>query len=61
MKNIYITKSSYDIDNKKLFPVSCSLSLKVWSSSDSDKEKEEKIDNDDPDSKLFRYIGNPHV
>ena len=32
---IYIIKSSYDIDNKELFPVSISSSLKVCISSDS--------------------------
>ena len=34
--NTPIIKSSYDIDNEKLFPVSRSSSLKLWSSSDID-------------------------
>ena len=40
-------KSSSDIDNKELFPVSGSSSQKVWISSDSDTEEEENIDTDD--------------
>ena len=50
MTNISIIKSSYDIDNKELFPVSSSSSLKVWSSSDGDTEEEDNIDDDDPES-----------
>ena len=43
-------KSSTDIDNKELFPVSGSSSKKVWKSSDSDTEDKDNIDTDDPDS-----------
>ena len=51
MTKIYIIKSSSDLDNKELFPVSGSSSQKVWNSSDSDTEDgEENIDTDDPDS-----------
>ena len=50
MTKISIIKSSTDLDNKELFPVSGSLSQKVWNSSDSDTEYEENIDTDDPDS-----------
>ena len=49
MKNIFIIKSSYDIDSKELVPGSGSLSQNLCSSSDSDNEKEEKIDTNDPD------------
>ena len=46
-----IIKSSTDIDNKELFPISGSSSQKVWKSSDSDNEDvEENIDTDDPDT-----------
>ena len=45
-----IIKSSYDLDNKELFPVSSSSSLKVCSSSYSDTEEEENIDTDDTES-----------
>ena len=50
MTNISIINSSYDIDNKELFPVSSSSYLKVCSSSDSDTEEEENIDTDDTES-----------
>ena len=50
MTKISIIKSSSDIDNKELFPVSRSSSFKVWSSSDSDTEEEENIDTNDPES-----------
>ena len=50
MKKISIIKSSYDLDNKGLFPVSGSSSQKVCISSDSDTEEEENIDTDDPDT-----------
>ena len=50
MKKISIIKSSTDIDNKELFPVSGSSSQNVWISSDSDTEEEEIIDTDDPES-----------
>ena len=43
---ISIIKSSSDIYNKELFPVSCSSSLKIWSLSDSYNEDKEKIDNE---------------
>ena len=48
MTEIFITKSSYDIDKKELFPVSFSSSIKVRSSPESDNEEVKKIDNDDP-------------
>ena len=38
MTKISITKSSFDIYNKELFPVYWSSSLKVWSSSNSDNQ-----------------------
>ena len=51
MTKISIIKSSTDIDNKELFPISSSSSNKVWKSSDSDNEdREENIDTDDPDT-----------
>ena len=49
MTKISIIKSSADIDNKELFPVSSSSSFKVRISSDSYTEEEENIDTDDPD------------
>ena len=49
MTKISIIKSSTDIDNKELFPVSGSSYQKVWISSDSDTEEEENIDTDDPE------------
>ena len=55
MTKISIIKSSYDIDNKEIFPVSISSYFKVWSSSDSDTEEEAKIDTDDPES-IDSYI-----
>ena len=49
MTKISIIKSSNDIENKELFPISSSSSQKVWKSSDSDTEgEEENIDTDDP-------------
>ena len=48
MTKISIIKSSSDIDNKVLLPLSSSSSIKVWSSSDSDTEEEDNIDTDDP-------------
>ena len=50
MTKISIIKSSTDLDNKVLFPVSGSSSQKVWNLSDSDTEEEENIENDDPGS-----------
>ena len=50
MTKISIIKSSTDIDNKELFPVSSSSSQNLWISSDSDTEEEENIDTDDPES-----------
>ena len=47
---ISIIKSSTDIDNKELFPVSGSSSQKICNSSNSDTEDEENIGTDDPDS-----------
>ena len=46
---ISIIKSSSDLDNKELFPVSSSSSFKVWISPDSETEEEENIGNDDPE------------
>ena len=43
MTKISIIKSSTDLDNKELFPISISSSQKVWNSSDSDTEEEENI------------------
>ena len=51
MAKISIIKSSNDLDNKELFPISRSSSQKVWKSSDSDTEdEEENIDTDYPDT-----------
>ena len=51
IKKISIIKSSTDLDNKELFPISRSSSQKVWKSSDSDNEdEEENIDTDYPDT-----------
>ena len=49
MTKISVIKSSSDIINKELFPVSASSSQKVWISSDSDNEEEENIGTDDPE------------
>ena len=46
---ISIIKSSSDLDNEELLPVSSSSYFKIWSSSDSDTEEEENIDTDGPD------------
>ena len=49
MTKISIIKSSNDLDNTELFPISSSSSQKVWKSSDSDNEdEEENIDTNDP-------------
>ena len=50
MTKISIIKSSSDIYNKELFPVSSSSSFKVCISSDSDTEEEGNIDTDDTES-----------
>ena len=50
MAKITIIKSSSDLDNKELLPVSGSSSRKVWISSDIDTEEEENIGTDDPES-----------
>ena len=50
MTKISIIKSSTDIGDKELFPVSGSSSQKVWISSDSDTKEEKNIDTDDPES-----------
>ena len=50
MTKTSIIKSSSDIDNKEIFPVSGSSSQKVWISSDSDIKEEGNIDTDDLDS-----------
>ena len=47
MKNISLIKSSSDINNKEIFSVYSSSSLKVWISSDSDTEEKDNIDTDD--------------
>ena len=49
MTKISIIKSSTDLDNKELFPVSVSSSQKVWILFNSDTEDEENIDTDDPE------------
>ena len=56
MTKISIIKSSSDIDNKKLFPVSIPSSFKVCISSGIDTEEEENIDTYDPES-IYSYIG----
>ena len=48
MTKISIIKSSNDLDNKALFPISRSSSQTIWKSSDSDTEDEE--DNIDPET-----------
>ena len=51
MTTISIIKSSNDLDNKELFPISSSSYQKVWKLSDSDTEDEEdNIDTDDPNT-----------
>ena len=51
MTKISIIKSSNDLDNKELFPISSSSSQKVWNSSDSDTEdEEENIDANDTET-----------
>ena len=50
MTNISIIKSSSDLDNKVLFPVSCSYYLNIWISSDNDNKEEDNIDTDDLES-----------
>ena len=51
MTKISIIKSSNDVDNKELFPISNSSSQTIWKSSDSDTEDEEdNIDTDDPET-----------
>ena len=51
MTKLSIIKSSSDLDNKELFPISSSSSQKIWKSSDSDTEdEEENIDTNDPDT-----------
>ena len=49
MTKIYIIKSSADLGNKELFPVSISSSQKVWILSYSDNKEEENIDIDGPE------------
>ena len=49
MTKISIIKSSSDLDNEELFPVSSSSYIKVWIPSDSDTEDEENIDNGYPE------------
>ena len=45
--NVSIIKSSSDLDNKELFPVSSSSYFKVWISSHKNTEEEENIGTDD--------------
>ena len=47
---VFTIKSSSDIDNKELLPVSWSSPFKVWISSDNENEEEENIDTDEPES-----------
>ena len=57
MINISIIKSSTDIDNKELFPISSSSSQKIWKSSDSDTEdEEENIDPDTSESEMLERL-----
>ena len=49
IKNISIIKSSSDLDNKELFPVSSSISLKLWSSLYNWIKEEYIIDTDYPE------------
>ena len=64
MTKISIIKSSTDLDNKELFPISSSSSQKVCKSSDSDTEDEEdNIDTDDPDtsdSDMLEILSSSH-
>ena len=48
--NVSIIKSSSDIDNKELLPVSISSYFKVCISSDTDIKEEDNIDTDEPGS-----------
>ena len=50
MTKIFIIRSSSDIDNKELFPVSSSSSFKVYMSSYSETAEEENIYTDDQES-----------
>ena len=50
MTKISIIKSSYDLNNKELLPVSGSSSQKLWISSNSDTKEEDIIRTDDPES-----------
>ena len=57
MTKISIIKSSNDLDNKELFPISSSSSQKVRKSSDSDTEdEEENIDPDTSDSDILESL-----
>ena len=47
MTNISIIKTSSEIDNKELFPVSTSSSFKVWISSHRDTDEEDYIGTED--------------
>ena len=58
MTKISIIKSSSDIDNKEIFPVSGSSSQKVWISSHSDTEEEENIGTDYPESIYSEMLEN---
>ena len=57
MKKISIIKSSNDLDNKELFPISNSSSQTIWKSSDSDTEdEEENIDPDTSESDMLESL-----
>ena len=50
MTNISTIKSSSDLDNKELYPLSILSYFKVQILSYSDNDEEESIDTDDPES-----------
>ena len=57
MTKISIIKSSNDLDNKGIFPISNSSSQTIWRSSDSDTEdEEENIDPDTSDSDMLESL-----
>ena len=56
MTKMSIIKSSSDLDNKELIPLSGSSYQKLWISSDSDTEYEENIGNDDPDNGISSLL-----
>ena len=56
MTKISIIKSSTDLDNKEIFPISGSSSQKVWKSSDSDTE-DAYVETQDRKSVVFQHKG----